>query len=645
MKRVLINVEDRELRIAILEDEQLTELYIEPLDDKTILNNIYKGRVEGVLPGLSAAFVNVGFERNAFLHFDDVRPDLLLELQAKHEGRPLPTPPPIVEPEEDEDEVPEGAVASAQPSQASLVAGSALPGQPSQQSSSRKRRRGRRGGRNRRKRQAGQAAAQTAAQPPLPTEGVAAADGLVDSAVTAQEARENSAEPVSVSPASELPASQASQGQEAATSAAQGHASGKSKSKAGRQRQQKQRSRQGSHAARHPQRVTSLPPPDAIRGTRAASNPYDVFTPYALPKKQKTEKKRRQKSSQRPTLDHIIGPTTLPPDVPIEKDSQLDFFGPAQPSTSYVDEPYEEPAPAATRGNVGGEDFLDEANGNVETSGQPTAGERKSKRGQRRSMRRKNSAPYAVRRSKKASSGEDEAVTEASDSAEKKSVRRRPSAKTRAASADAEPTEAVSQDDQSAASMEEVPAPKAGAEETEQKALRRVSRRKKTEVAAETAAPEPMAPAAPGGESTGVAAEELPKSAAKSRLRTRKKTAAHAAEAPVSAVQASETATAPTSDTSPVAAPSTKPRRRKKATASEVVASSSQEEQAAPQSVVEQVPPPDATAETRQEASTLVDEEEAPHAGAAAETAGDRSSVGMVEEQAAPHGDVAISTE
>ena len=77
MKKVLINVEEKELRVAILEDDQLVELYIENLDEKSILNNIYKGRVEDVLPGLKAAFVNIGLEKNAFLHFDDVRPDLL----------------------------------------------------------------------------------------------------------------------------------------------------------------------------------------------------------------------------------------------------------------------------------------------------------------------------------------------------------------------------------------------------------------------------------------------------------------------------------------------------------------------------------------------------------------------------------------
>ena len=52
MRKVLINVEERELRVAILEDEQLVELYIESLDEKSILNNIYKGRVEDVLAAL-----------------------------------------------------------------------------------------------------------------------------------------------------------------------------------------------------------------------------------------------------------------------------------------------------------------------------------------------------------------------------------------------------------------------------------------------------------------------------------------------------------------------------------------------------------------------------------------------------------------
>ena len=84
-KKVLINVEEREVRIAILEDGQLVELYIESLDNKTILNNIYRGKVEGIVAGLNAAFVNIGFERNAFLHFSDIRSNLLLTPESKVE--------------------------------------------------------------------------------------------------------------------------------------------------------------------------------------------------------------------------------------------------------------------------------------------------------------------------------------------------------------------------------------------------------------------------------------------------------------------------------------------------------------------------------------------------------------------------------
>lgn len=130
MKKVLINVEERELRVAILEDEQLVELYIESLDDKSILNNIYKGRVEDVLPGLKAAFVNIGLDRNAFLHFDDVRPDLLW-------GKYREQHPELAE------EVPTAREALAEPAEAEHE-------ETEENGDRRKRRRGRRGGKKRR---------------------------------------------------------------------------------------------------------------------------------------------------------------------------------------------------------------------------------------------------------------------------------------------------------------------------------------------------------------------------------------------------------------------------------------------------------------------------------------------------------------
>ncbi|NQU45185.1 Rne/Rng family ribonuclease [bacterium] len=71
-KKVLINVEDKDIRVAILEDGQLSQLFIEPLDQKTIVGNVYKAVVESIVPGLQAVFVDIGEEKNAFLHFSDV---------------------------------------------------------------------------------------------------------------------------------------------------------------------------------------------------------------------------------------------------------------------------------------------------------------------------------------------------------------------------------------------------------------------------------------------------------------------------------------------------------------------------------------------------------------------------------------------
>ena len=77
-KRILINREEREVRVAFLEDQTLVELHTEKADEQTIVNNIYRGRVQDVVPGLQAAFVDVGLSRNMFLHFMDIRPESLV---------------------------------------------------------------------------------------------------------------------------------------------------------------------------------------------------------------------------------------------------------------------------------------------------------------------------------------------------------------------------------------------------------------------------------------------------------------------------------------------------------------------------------------------------------------------------------------
>lgn len=98
-KQVLINVEATDIRVAMLEDGQLVELFVEKFNGKAILGNIYKGRVEAIVPGLKAVFVNVGMEKNAFLHFDDVLEEYELPDRGKperlHPSRVAPPPQPI----------------------------------------------------------------------------------------------------------------------------------------------------------------------------------------------------------------------------------------------------------------------------------------------------------------------------------------------------------------------------------------------------------------------------------------------------------------------------------------------------------------------------------------------------------------------
>lgn len=76
MKReILINATPRETRVAILEDDRLVELLVDRPDNRRMIGDIFVGKVEAVLPGIQAAFVNIGTEKSAFLHASDVLPD------------------------------------------------------------------------------------------------------------------------------------------------------------------------------------------------------------------------------------------------------------------------------------------------------------------------------------------------------------------------------------------------------------------------------------------------------------------------------------------------------------------------------------------------------------------------------------------
>lgn len=71
-EEILINVTPRETRVAVVENGVLQEVFIERSSKRGLVSNIYKGRVCRVLPGMQAAFVDVGLERAAFLHASDI---------------------------------------------------------------------------------------------------------------------------------------------------------------------------------------------------------------------------------------------------------------------------------------------------------------------------------------------------------------------------------------------------------------------------------------------------------------------------------------------------------------------------------------------------------------------------------------------
>ena len=70
-KEILIQTQKVERLVAILEDGRLDDFYIEADRYQSLLGNIYKGKVESVLPSINAAFVNIGQERNGFLYLTD----------------------------------------------------------------------------------------------------------------------------------------------------------------------------------------------------------------------------------------------------------------------------------------------------------------------------------------------------------------------------------------------------------------------------------------------------------------------------------------------------------------------------------------------------------------------------------------------
>ena len=72
---IIVNATARETRIALLEQHTVTELFIEQHTQHGIVGNIYRGRVAKILPGMQAAFVDIGLAKAGFLHVYDIRVD------------------------------------------------------------------------------------------------------------------------------------------------------------------------------------------------------------------------------------------------------------------------------------------------------------------------------------------------------------------------------------------------------------------------------------------------------------------------------------------------------------------------------------------------------------------------------------------
>src|SRR5438034_7355068 len=73
-KELIINAIPQGVEIALLEDKKLVELHSEKNDARFAVGDLYLGKVKKLIPGLNAAFVDVGFEKDAFLHYTDLRP-------------------------------------------------------------------------------------------------------------------------------------------------------------------------------------------------------------------------------------------------------------------------------------------------------------------------------------------------------------------------------------------------------------------------------------------------------------------------------------------------------------------------------------------------------------------------------------------
>jgi ribonuclease G len=85
-RELLVSVDVGEQRVAVLEDDRVAEVYLERPERRSIAGNIYLGTVDNVLPGMEAAFVEIGLEKNGFLYVDEI---VVPELEGKRHGKKI----------------------------------------------------------------------------------------------------------------------------------------------------------------------------------------------------------------------------------------------------------------------------------------------------------------------------------------------------------------------------------------------------------------------------------------------------------------------------------------------------------------------------------------------------------------------------
>jgi ribonuclease G len=121
VKEMIISSTPHETRVAILEDDQVVEVFIERESSRGVVGNIYKGRVSKVLPGMQSAFVDLGLERDAFLYVSDVISPTEEALEDEEEPARAGAEPPEGEPGEAEPANGDRAVDSADRAEASTT--------------------------------------------------------------------------------------------------------------------------------------------------------------------------------------------------------------------------------------------------------------------------------------------------------------------------------------------------------------------------------------------------------------------------------------------------------------------------------------------------------------------------------------------